>query len=230
MERRGGQLQELKNSRLDLVSGQALQCANHHPHQPLPAHATNMSMSMFGEKQKWYYGKLPGKKAEKMLHKGKEGCFLVRESQSKPGDFVLSVKLDSDVLHVIIKVSMARLLCFLFLVLLAASNTSKRFPLIKCINERFDVVGGEQFASLAELLDYYKDNPMVETHSSKRVNLREPLGAGSAPVSSFSFGSLGSKTVKTLMKENGSLQANNNYECNLAEEFEVIGETRRCVP
>uniref|UniRef100_A0A8C7WVG6 SH2 domain-containing protein n=1 Tax=Oryzias sinensis TaxID=183150 RepID=A0A8C7WVG6_9TELE len=41
---------------------------------------------------RWYHGHLSGKEAEKMLtDKGKAGSFLVRESQSKPGDFVLSV-------------------------------------------------------------------------------------------------------------------------------------------
>ncbi len=41
---------------------------------------------------RWYHGHLSGKDAEKLLtEKGKSGSFLVRESQSKPGDFVLSV-------------------------------------------------------------------------------------------------------------------------------------------
>ncbi|CAB1329552.1 unnamed protein product, partial [Coregonus sp. 'balchen'] len=40
----------------------------------------------------WYHGHLSGRDAEKLLtDKGKPGSFLVRESQSKPGDFVLSV-------------------------------------------------------------------------------------------------------------------------------------------
>lgn len=41
---------------------------------------------------RWYHGHLSGRDAEKLLtDKGKPGSFLVRESQSKPGDFVLSV-------------------------------------------------------------------------------------------------------------------------------------------
>lgn len=41
---------------------------------------------------RWYHGHLSGRDAEKLLtEKGKPGSFLVRESQSKPGDFVLSV-------------------------------------------------------------------------------------------------------------------------------------------
>lgn len=41
---------------------------------------------------RWYHGHLSGKEAEQLLtEKGRLGTFLVRESQSKPGDFVLSV-------------------------------------------------------------------------------------------------------------------------------------------
>lgn len=36
------------------------------------------------------------------MEKGKNGSYLVRESQSKPGDFVLSVRTDDKVTHVMI--------------------------------------------------------------------------------------------------------------------------------
>lgn len=38
-----------------------------------------------------------------MLEKGKNGSFLVRESQSKPGDYVLSVRTEDKVTHVMIR-------------------------------------------------------------------------------------------------------------------------------
>jgi len=38
-----------------------------------------------------------------MKDRGKNGSFLVRESQSKPGDFVLSVRTDERVTHVMIR-------------------------------------------------------------------------------------------------------------------------------
>ncbi|MGH0119774.1 UNVERIFIED_CONTAM: hypothetical protein FKN15_025653 [Acipenser sinensis] len=42
--------------------------------------------------ERWYHGHLSGQAAEKLLwQKGEEGTFLVRESLSKPGDFVLSI-------------------------------------------------------------------------------------------------------------------------------------------
>ena len=48
---------------------------------------------------RWFHGHLSGKEAEIMLDKAKNGSFLVRESQSKPGDYVLSVKTDDKVIN-----------------------------------------------------------------------------------------------------------------------------------
>lgn len=53
---------------------------------------------------RWFHGHLTGKEAEKLiLERGKNGSFLVRESQSKLGDFVLSVRTDDKVTHVMIR-------------------------------------------------------------------------------------------------------------------------------
>ena len=53
---------------------------------------------------RWFHGHLSAKEAERlMLERGKNGSFLVRESQSKPGDFVLSVRTDDRVTHVMIR-------------------------------------------------------------------------------------------------------------------------------
>ncbi|XP_017773846.1 PREDICTED: tyrosine-protein phosphatase corkscrew isoform X2 [Nicrophorus vespilloides] len=99
---------------------------------------------------KWFHGHLSGKEAEKLiLERGKNGSFLVRESQSKPGDFVLSVRTDDKVTHV----------------------------MIRCTQDnRYDVGGGEKFDSLAELIEHYKRNPMVETTGTV-VHLKQPFNA-----------------------------------------------------
>lgn len=48
-------------------------------------------------RDRWFHGHLSGREAEKLLtEKGKNGSFLVRESQSHPGDFVLSVRTGDD--------------------------------------------------------------------------------------------------------------------------------------
>lgn len=63
---------------------------------------------------RWFHGHLSGKEAEKLiLERGKNGSFLVRESQSKPGDFVLSVRTDDKMTHVMIRYSVSDLKCVL---------------------------------------------------------------------------------------------------------------------
>uniref|UniRef100_A0A182KHE1 SH2 domain-containing protein n=1 Tax=Anopheles christyi TaxID=43041 RepID=A0A182KHE1_9DIPT len=55
---------------------------------------TPSSLSSVREPQ-WFHGNLSAKEAEKLiLERGKNGSFLVRESQSKLSDFVLSVRAD----------------------------------------------------------------------------------------------------------------------------------------
>ncbi|KAH8306834.1 hypothetical protein KR018_004281 [Drosophila ironensis] len=97
----------------------------------------------------WFHGNLSGKEAEKLiLERGKNGSFLVRESQSKPGDFVLSVRTDDKVTHV----------------------------MIRWQDNKYDVGGGESFGTLSELIGHYKRNPMVETCGTV-VHLRQPFNA-----------------------------------------------------
>ncbi|XP_011641562.1 tyrosine-protein phosphatase corkscrew isoform X2 [Pogonomyrmex barbatus] len=99
--------------------------------------------------ERWFHGHLSAKEAERlMLERGKNGSFLVRESQSKPGDFVLSVRTDDRVTHVMI-----------------------RFQ-----DNKYDVGGGHKFDTLSELIEHYKKNPMVETSGSV-VHLRQPFNA-----------------------------------------------------
>ncbi|XP_052856256.1 tyrosine-protein phosphatase corkscrew isoform X5 [Drosophila gunungcola] len=99
--------------------------------------------------ERWFHGNLSGKEAEKLiLDRGKNGSFLVRESQSKPGDFVLSVRTDDKVTHV----------------------------MIRWQDKKYDVGGGESFATLSELIEHYKRNPMVETCGTV-VHLRQPFNA-----------------------------------------------------
>lgn len=120
--------------------------------------------------ERWFHGHLSGKEAEKLiLERGKNGSFLVRESQSKPGDFVLSVRTDDRVTHV----------------------------MIRCTAEnKYDVGGGEQFDTLADLIEHYKKNPMVET-SGTVVHLKQPFNATRINASGIH------NRVKQLQKENG---------------------------
>ena len=96
---------------------------------------------------RWFHGHISGKDADGLLtdKAGKNGSYLVRESRSKPGDFVLSVRVEQDkVTHVI----------------------------VRCQDGKYDISGGEQFDSLSELVEHYKKNPMVEM-SGTVVHLKQ---------------------------------------------------------
>ena len=62
---------------------------------------------------RWFHGHISGREAEKYLKdRGKNGSYLVRESLSKPGDFVLSVLAEDKVTHVMIRCKVrSTLLC-----------------------------------------------------------------------------------------------------------------------
>ncbi|XP_020898511.1 tyrosine-protein phosphatase non-receptor type 11 [Exaiptasia diaphana] len=99
--------------------------------------------------ERWFHGHMSSREAETvLLDKGKNGSFLVRESQGKPGNYVLTVRCDDKVTHVMIRNQ----------------------------GGRYDVGGGEQFADLTELVEHYKKNPMVEK-SGTVVHLRNPFNA-----------------------------------------------------
>ncbi|XP_037129325.1 tyrosine-protein phosphatase non-receptor type 11b isoform X2 [Syngnathus acus] len=109
--------------------------------------------------ERWYHGHLSGRDAEKLLtEKGKAGSFLVRESQSKPGDFVLSV-LTHEEKHENID-----------------RKTKVTHVMIRSQDGKYDVGGGERFDTLADLVDHYKKNPMVEK-SGIVVHLKQPFNA-----------------------------------------------------
>ena len=125
--------------------------------------------------ERWFQGHLFGKEAEKLTEKGKHGSFLIRESQSHPGDFVLSVRTSDDKKE---------------------SNDSKCkviHVMIRCQELKYDVGGGERFDSLTDLVEHYKKNPMVETLGTV-LQLKQVSGLES---SSFLL-----KNLKQILIEN----------------------------
>ncbi|XP_064162256.1 tyrosine-protein phosphatase non-receptor type 11-like isoform X2 [Anguilla rostrata] len=109
--------------------------------------------------ERWYHGHLSGRDAEKLLmDKGKSGSFLVRESQSKPGDFVLSVLTNEEKQENVER------------------RTKVTHVMIRYQDGKYDVGGGERFDTLADLVEHYKKNPMVEK-SGIVVHLKQPFNA-----------------------------------------------------
>ncbi|KAK6326712.1 hypothetical protein J4Q44_G00023570 [Coregonus suidteri] len=105
--------------------------------------------------ERWYHGHMSGPNAEKLLWERDEpGTFLMRESLSKPGDFVLSVLTEEKS---------------------KASNRGRRVSHIKimCQNDRYTVGGKEMFDTLADLVEHYKHKG-IEEMSGTWVHLKQP--------------------------------------------------------
>ncbi|KAJ8287788.1 hypothetical protein COCON_G00004470 [Conger conger] len=105
--------------------------------------------------ERWYHGHLSGTNAEKLLGERNEpGTFLVRESLSKPGDFVLSVLTEEA--------------C-------KGSGGKRRVSHIKimCQNDRYTVGGSEQFDTLSDLVEHFKRKG-IEELSGTWVYLKQP--------------------------------------------------------
>ncbi|KAM9851868.1 tyrosine-protein phosphatase non-receptor type 6 isoform 2-T3 [Aulostomus maculatus] len=103
--------------------------------------------------ERWYHGHLSGPNAEKLLGaRDESGTFLVRESLSKPGDFVLSVLTDER-----------------------SKTGGKRVSHIKiiCQNGRYTVGGSETFDTLTDLVEFYKRKG-IEEITGNWVHLRQP--------------------------------------------------------
>lgn len=89
-----------------------------------------MSTARFdsADRSAWYFGPLSRQEAQNRLQGQRHGMFLVRDSSTCHGDYVLSVSENSRVSHYIIN-----------------SLPSKRFK-----------IGDQEFEHLAALLEFYK--------------------------------------------------------------------------
>eukprot|EP00794_Sanderia_malayensis_P014900 gene14900-16444_t len=109
--------------------------------------------------ERWYHGLISGGDAERLLlDRGKNGCFLVRESIRSPGDYVLSIRTDENVVHI----------------------------MIRNIDGCYDAGGGPTFNDLSELVENYKKNPMVEKAGGNVVHLKSPFNATRVTASKIS--------------------------------------------
>lgn len=99
--------------------------------------------------RRWFHINLSGPDAEKLLlSRGGNGSYLVRPSQQNPGDFTLSVVRANEVTHIRIQ------------------NTG----------DFYDLYGGEKFATLAELIQYYTENPgQLKEKNGSTIELRSPV-------------------------------------------------------
>jgi len=123
---------------------------------PLPC-ADPTSESLYHNR--WFHGNTSGKQAEAiLLNKGKNGSFLVRESISKPGDYVLTVRVDDRIIHIMI-----------------LHRHDNNFQLAQN-GDQYEVGASQIFENLAELIEHHRNNAMVE-RTGTVVNLKQPYNA-----------------------------------------------------
>ncbi|MCJ8728073.1 hypothetical protein PDJAM_G00000080 [Pangasius djambal] len=99
---------------------------------------------------RWFHRDLSGLEAENLLKtRGVDGSFLARPSKKNVGDFSLSVRVGDGVTHIRIQ------------------NTG----------DYYDLYGGEKFATLSELVDYYtgEQHGVLQDRDGTIIQLKYPL-------------------------------------------------------
>lgn len=102
--------------------------------------------------ERWFHGEITEREAEFLLMmKAPIGGYLVQFSFHSPGNYVLSARTsDTDVFHILIVYN----------------------------QKRYGVVGGPQFTSISEFIEYHKQNPHIEA-SGKVIELKYPISCSS---------------------------------------------------
>ena len=101
------------------------------------------------DSRRWFHNELSGLAAEKLLiEKGEPGSFLIRQSHNSPGNFTLSVRRKDSFAHIRIQ------------------NTG----------DFLSFFGGDKFATLPELVNYYREHPdQLKEKNGTIIELRHPL-------------------------------------------------------
>ena len=127
--------------------------------------------------KRWFHPNLTGPDAEKLLSDKRIGSFLTRPSQNNPGDFTLSVKRSKDeVTHIRIQNQ----------------------------GDYYDLYGGEKFATLAELLQYYTENPgQLKERSGAVIELTQPVYCEEITTERWYHGGINGREAEVLIMSKG---------------------------
>ncbi|XP_057613570.1 tyrosine-protein phosphatase non-receptor type 11-like [Chionomys nivalis] len=124
-----------------------------------------------------FHPNISGAEAENLLQtRGVDGSFLIRPSESNPGDFTLSVRRNGAVNHI------------------KVHNTGYYY----------DLYGGKKFATLAELLQYYMEHhEQLKEKNGDVVELKYPLNCADPTSERWFHGPLSGKEAEKLLTEKG---------------------------
>ncbi|KAM9310232.1 tyrosine-protein phosphatase non-receptor type 6 isoform 2-T4 [Pholidichthys leucotaenia] len=122
---------------------------------------------------RWFHRDITGLEAEDILKtRGIHGSFLARPSKKNVGDFSLSVRVDKTVTHIRIQ------------------NTG----------DYYDLYGGEKFATLSELVDYYTaENGILQDKDGTVIELRYPLNSSDPTTERWYHGHLSGPNAEKLL-------------------------------
>ena len=111
-----------------------------------------------------------------LLQTETEGSFVVRPSQSNPGDYTLSVKVKKGVTHVRIQHK----------------------------GDCYDCYGGEEFATLSELVQYYVENPgQLREKNGTVIILTQPIRSKEITSERWFHGEIHGRDAETLLLSKG---------------------------
>ncbi|KTG03114.1 hypothetical protein cypCar_00017937 [Cyprinus carpio] len=125
----------------------------------------------------WFHRDLSGIDAETVLKtRGVHGSFLARPSKKNVGDFSLSVRVGDIITHIRIQ------------------NTG----------DYYDLYGGEKFATLAELVEYYTgDHGTLQDRDGTVIELKYPLNCSDPTTERWYHGHLSGPSAEKLLRERG---------------------------
>ncbi|KAM9438345.1 crk-like protein isoform 2-T2 [Salvelinus alpinus] len=137
-----------------------------------------MSSARFdsSDRSSWYFGPVSRQEAQNRLQGQRHGMFLVRDSSTCPGDYVLSVSENSKVSHYIIN-----------------SLPSKRFK-----------IGDQEFEHLPALLEFYKIHYLDTTTLIEPAPRYPNTAIGTGPIQTMGGPEDNLEYVRTLYDFTGS--------------------------
>lgn len=147
---------------------------------------TTVKPKTMASSKRWLHPTINPVEAEHLLkEQGVPGSFLARPSHNNPGDFTLSVRRETGVTHIKIQAQ----------------------------GEYYDLYGGEKFATLQELVEYYIENGgQLREKNGEVIHLKYPMNCA-VPTERWFHGHLSGPEAEVLLEKakNGTFLVRNSH-------------------